>query len=303
MSYVLTLVSSPGGRPLSEGHLKAAGRFLEQQGLRQTCAPVWLHPEKAADIGFSERPSHAHMRCLQTLLNDERIDVFVSTVEYRRKKLLICDMDATIVVGETLDELAGEAGLGEEIAAITEKAMNGEIDFASALRARVKLLEGLPESALFRTLERTQLSPGAELLVRTMRRSGALTVLVTGGFTWFSSSIARKAGFAVNVANVLEIEKGVLTGKVREPILDRNAKLKALYEYCQEARIRPSQAVAIGDGANDLPMLKEAGLGIGYHPKPLVAEALDNLILHGDLTAALYAQGFTEAHIREALAK
>ncbi len=301
MSYVLTLVASVDSPPLSDGHVQAAGRFLEDQGLQMTCAPIWLHHSKAVDIGFSSAASMSQLNALNNLLNQDKIDFFFGPIEKRRKKLLVADMDSTIISSETLDELAAEADLKEQIAAITEKAMNGEMDFHAAIRSRISLLKGLPVSAMERTLAKMEYNQGAELLVRTMSYYGAQTVLVTGGFTFFSEPVGKKIGFIHHHANVLEIEDGCLTGKVREPILDKNAKVKTLYDHCQQLNIRPDLALAIGDGANDLPMLKTAGMGIGYKPKRLVAEEISNLILHGDLSAALYAQGYTEQHIREAM--
>jgi phosphoserine phosphatase len=301
MSYVLTLVAGTGVFA-GQTHIATTAAYLEEQGIWQTCEPVWLQTGKAVDIGLSDEPDFSHIRALQNSLQQEKIDVFISPIEHRRKKLLLSDMDSTIVSTETLDEVAAEAGVGESIAAITEQAMNGEIDFQSALRARIKLLAGQSEEILFKTLQKTTPNPGAQTLVKTMNYYGAKTVLVTGGFTYFSSVIAAKLGFADHQANELDIEDGKLTGRVREPILDKNAKLKTLYECSQQLKIRPSMALAVGDGANDLPMLREAGLGIGYRPKRVVAEEMKNLVLHGDLTAILYAQGYTEQHIREAMA-
>ncbi len=301
MSFVLTLVSSQINMPLTNGHIKSATRFLEDQGLSPTCAPVWLHPDKAADVGFSSEATFSQLKALRSLLHQDKIDFFFGSIEKRRKKILVADMDSTIISAETLDELADEAGIKAQIAEITELAMNGEMDFHAAIRARIALLKDLPVAAMERTLARMEYNPGAELLVRTMVHYGARTVLVTGGFTFFSEPVGRRIGFQHHHANILEIKDGCLSGKVREPILDKNAKVKALYEHCQELGVRPDHALAIGDGANDLPMLKTAGMGIGYKPKRLVAEEIANLILHGDLSAALYAQGYTEQHIREAV--
>jgi phosphoserine phosphatase len=301
MSYVLTLVASNDRQPLSEGHLTAARRFLENQGLRQTCSAVWLHEAKAAETGFSSAPSKNQFDGLRNLLATDKIDCFFSSVAHRRKKMLIADMDSTVITTETLDELAQKAGIKEEISAITKMAMEGEIDFHTALRKRVSLLKGLSLPVLQQTLDETVLNEGAEILARVMNFYGARTILVTGGFTFFSEHIAKKAGFHNHHANVLEIESDKLTGKVRKPVLDKNAKLKTLYDYCEKLSIKPGEVLALGDGANDLPMLKAAGLGIGYHPKQLLVNELYNLIIHGDLTAALYAQGYSEQHIREAI--
>ncbi len=302
MSFVLTLVSSPRGESLADKHINMAKGFMDEKGFRQTCAPVWLHPGKAADLGLSERPEKATLRSLRKLFEKDHIDVFINPIERRRKKLLLADMDSTIVTSETLDEIAREAGLEEKISEITRQAMEGEIDFETALLDRVRLLEGQSEKLLLRVLNRIEFNPGAKLLVRAMTYYGASCVLVTGGFSCFANPVASQAGFSAFVSNELDIRDGKLTGKIKGNIIDKNGKLKALYEFAQNNRIRPELAIAIGDGSNDVPMLKTAGLGIGYHPKPIVCEEIDNLILHGDLVSALYAQGYNEQHIRESVA-
>jgi phosphoserine phosphatase len=226
------------------------------------------------------------------VLDGEAIDAFAQPAGERRKKLLVADMDSTIVAEETLDELADFAGLKDKIAAITARSMNGEIDFPTALRERVAMIAGLPEEALSRTLARTNISGGARTLVRTMRAHGAFTALVSGGFRWFTARVAAAVGFDHHEANELVIENGRVSGRVGEPILGREAKLAALERLAAERGLTPVQACAVGDGANDLPMLLAAGLGVAYRAKPVVAAAVPCRVDHADLTALLYFQGY-----------
>ncbi len=225
------------------------------------------------------------------------MDVFVMNADNRRKKLLLADMDATIVEGETLDDLAALAGLGDEIAAVTAAAMRGELDFEQALRQRVSKLAGLPETLLDEAFRGMVLNSGAKTLVRTMRAFGASCVLVSGGFTYFTSRVATLCGFSAHHGNDLLIEGGRLSGEVGSPILDKSAKLAFLNSYAATLSIPLELTAAVGDGANDIPMLAAAGLGVGYHPKPLVKAQIDNSILYTDLTALLYAQGYVWGEI------
>jgi len=225
-------------------------------------------------------------------------DINVVPAEGRRKRLLVADMESTIVSCECLDELAAIAGIRPRIAAITERAMKGEIAFEGALRERVGLLKGLPLGALERVWrERVRLNPGARALVATMKAHGAHTLLVSGGFTFFTSRVAEAAGFEACQSNVLLDDGSVLTGKVGEPILGREAKLAALERSLAEFDLDASEALAIGDGANDLDMIRRAGLGVAYHAKPVVAAAAGAGIAHGDLTALLYLQGYRDDEI------
>lgn len=291
MSYVVTLVSSKPDVPLQESYVEQAIGVIQKSDIQVTCAPVFLAPGKAADIGVAEP---AHYRLLQSIrgeLDNACIDVFCSPVEGRRKKLVLADMDSTIVVGETLDDLAEYAGLKEKIAEITARAMNGELDFHSALYERVKLLKGLSTDAMDKTLEAMKISPGAEIFIQTMRKYGAHCVLVSGGFTFFTEAVAKKVGFNDHHGNILKIDGDVLMGDVEPPILDKHAKVEYLRRYMAAGGLKPEQCLTIGDGANDIPMLEMAGLGIGYQPKDAVSKQIDNQIVHGDLTAALYAQG------------
>lgn len=230
---------------------------------------------------------------LADLIADEPIDIIVQPAAHRRKRLLIADMDSTIIGQECIDELADFAGLKAEISAITERAMRGELDFEAALIKRVSMLKGLSESVLeecFKT--RISLNPGAKTLVGTMNKAGAATVLVSGGFKFFVDRIARLAGFQHCQANELLTENGVLTGGVKTPILGRQAKEKALRQFAEKYSAPLAATLAAGDGANDLDMIAAAGLGVAYRAKPKVAAAADASIRHGDLTALLFAQGY-----------
>ncbi len=221
------------------------------------------------------------------------IDANLVDAEGRRKRLLIADMDSTIIGVECIDELADFAGVKPMVAEITERAMRGELDFEAALRARVALLRGLPESVLKQCYDaRVRLNPGARVLVRTMDALGAKTALISGGFTFFSARVGEAAGFAYNQANVLLAEDGTLTGEVADPILGREAKRAALLRLSDGA---PEQAIAVGDGANDLDMVVTAGIGVAYRAKPALAEAASARIEHSDLTALLALQGIPEA--------
>ncbi len=222
-------------------------------------------------------------------------DANVVPAEGRRKRMLIADMDSTIIGVECIDELADFAGVKPEVARITEAAMRGELDFEGALIARVALLKGLPAADLERCYaERVRLNPGARVLVRTMAGLGAETALVSGGFSFFSERVAAAAGFARQQANRLEVSDGVLTGEVARPILGREAKLAALRRIADEAGIVASEVLAVGDGANDLAMIEAAGLGVAYHAKPALAAAADARLEYSDLTALLALQGIPQ---------
>jgi phosphoserine phosphatase len=227
-------------------------------------------------------------------------DANVVPAEGRRKRLLIADMDSTIIGVECIDELADFAGFKAEVSAITEAAMRGELDFEAALVARVGLLQGLPERALEECYrERVRLNPGARTLVRTMAALGAETALVSGGFSFFAERVAQEAGFARHQANTLLVADGVLTGEVGRPILGRRAKLAALHALASEIGVRGEEALAVGDGANDSDMVRAAGLGVAYHAKPALVAVADARIEHSDLTALLALQGIAEDEWRD----
>ena len=261
---------------------------------------VILSPDKAASIDIKGVSQDQH-RPLQDDLTKKlavkglAVDLAVRPSEEGRKKLLICDMDSTLIGQECIDELADFAGVKDRVSAITERAMRGEIGFEGALTERVALLEGLPVSILEKCFEeRIFLNPGARTLAMTMARHGARTVIVSGGFTYFSDKVASAAGFDHHQANILLEDGETLAGKVEMPILGREAKQSALSHHSADIG-GPSEAVAIGDGANDLAMIQSAGLGIAYYAKPAVAAAAHCAINHTDLTTALYFQGYTDA--------
>lgn len=245
----------------------------------------------AEDIVFSGLDAATARAALEADARD--FDVIVQPADAPRlKQLLVADMDSTIIGQECIDELADFAGRKAEIAAITEAAMRGELDFAAALEARVAALAGLDSDAIAHTLaERVRLNPGARTLIATMRAVGARTVLVSGGFTAFTAPVAAMAGFDRQVANQLDITGGRLAGTVGRPIVDAATKRATLFAECRALGIGPEAALAIGDGANDIPMLEAAGLGIAFRAKPRAAAAADGHVRHGDLTAVLLAQG------------
>jgi len=225
-------------------------------------------------------------------------DINLIPTAHRRKKLLVADMDSTIINVECLDELADMAGLKPQIAAITERAMRGELEFEAALKERVGMLKGLKLDALERTYaERVRLNPGAKSLLTTMRANGAHTMLVSGGFGFFTRRVGEAAGFHVERGNTLLDDGAALTGEVAMPILGREAKLQALEEAVANLKLDFAETLAVGDGANDLAMIKRAGLGVAYHAKPVVAEAAGAAINHNDLTALLYLQGYSDSEI------
>ena len=258
-------------------------------------APVWLAQGIAADIPFSPE-SEIDQRALAARLRaalDGKIDVVVQPASHRRKKLFLADMDSTVIEQECIDELAAYLGLKEHVAKITERAMRGEIDFEPALRERVALLKGLPGAVADEVIEKhITLTPGARALVMTMRAHGAHTCLVSGGFTLFTTRIATMVGFDETHANALVLEGDRLAGRVKEPVFGRAAKLATLHELRARLGLSRDETLVVGDGANDLDMILEAGLGVAYRAKPKVAEAAAARIDHGDLTALLYAQGY-----------
>ena len=252
---------------------------------------TWLNPAIAAEFRLESRPADLWeaWEGLQAL----GIDLVVQPTANRRKKLLLADMDSTMIQQECIDELAAEAGVGVHVAGITARAMNGELEFDAALRERVALLKGLPESVIEEVFQnRVTLMPGGPALVATMKANGARAALVSGGFTEFTQRVAAILGFNENRANTLIINDGHLTGTVADPILGREAKVQALHEIAAQMGITPADVIAVGDGANDLGMLGLAGAGVALHAKPSVAAQCDIRINHGDLTALLYLQGY-----------
>jgi phosphoserine phosphatase len=289
MTLVATLISHPDRPALDTAVLNRA-----REAPAASHAPVTLAPGMAADINFSAdaSPQAIEMRLRETL-SGLPIDLVVQDTKGRRKHLLLADMDSTMIGQECIDELADFVGAKAHVAAITERAMRGEIAFEPALRERVALLKGLPESIVEQVVrERLTLTSGGPELVRTMRANGAYTALVSGGFTLFTARIGAMIGFDEHRSNILLTKDGALTGEVAEPILGKEAKRATLERLRQARGLSTSDTMAVGDGANDLAMLGEAGLGIAFHAKPAVAAAARMRVDHGDLTALLYAQGY-----------
>ncbi|MDQ6433532.1 phosphoserine phosphatase SerB [Mesorhizobium sp. LHD-90] len=290
MSLVATLISHPAERALTPALLDMASRALMATGSR------WLAAGIACDLALPDGFDANVDPGLTADLASRRIDLVVQPAAGRRKRLLLADMDSTMIDQECIDELADEVGLKDHVAAITARSMNGEIAFEPALRERVALLAGLDAGVIDRIVaNRLTLASGGRELVATMRSHGAWTALVSGGFTAFTARIAQKLGFDENRANILLEANGRLSGKVAEPILGREAKAAALVEIAAHLGISTADSIAVGDGANDLDMLALAGAGVALHAKPAVAEQARIRIDHGDLTALLYIQGYAEA--------
>ena len=289
MSLVATLICHPANPALDSTVVDGARAILREAGLAH-----WLFAEVAVDIPFaSEEPIAAIVTRLQQARGDLPIDIVVQPQIDRRKKLFLADMDSTMIGQECIDELADFADLKAHVAAITARAMRGEIAFEPALRERVALLKGLAVGVVDEVLkQRITLTPGGRELVATMRAHGAYTCLISGGFTLFTNAVAGLIGFQENRANALKVEDGKLTGEVTEPILGRAAKLATLVELRESFDLDNLDTLVVGDGANDLGMIEAAGLGVAYHAKPAVAAAAAARIDHGDLTALLYAQGY-----------
>ncbi|SMH46259.1 phosphoserine phosphatase SerB [Maritimibacter sp. HL-12] len=284
--FIATLIAAPGGLDAS---------LVEN--LRNAWGggdATWLAPGEAAEFAVNAIPGN-----LWEVWDDVQnlgVDLALQPAEGRRKRLLIADMDSTMIRQECIDELADEAGVGAHVAEITARAMNGELDFEGALRERVGLLAGLDADVIGKVLaERITYMPGGRDLVATMRANGGYALLVSGGFTAFAARVAEVLGFDEARANELEIEAGRLTGRVVEPILGRAAKVAALEEVAARLGITPLEAIAVGDGANDLGMLGLAGTGVALHAKPSVAAECDIRVNHGDLTALLFLQGYARA--------
>ena len=288
MSCILVAIADPERAPLE-------ARLVTELGARFAAAPRWLAESEAVDMVIDGQDA-ASARAIAVDIIDAYgappLDLAVLPPGSRRKRLLISDMDSTMITVECIDELADFAGVKSDVAAITRRAMEGELDFAAALAERVALLEGLPVDAIDEVYaERVRPMPGARTLVQTMCRFGAATALVSGGFLPFARRVAKDLGFQTTIANQLETADGRLTGRVLPPITGADAKLSALTRLMRSHDLRPDETLAVGDGANDLPMIRAAGLGIAFRPHKLLADASDAVIQVGNLTALLYLQG------------
>ncbi len=290
MSFVLNLIAAASGTPRMNEEL--VGEVKRLLGI-SSAAVEWLCAGVACDISLPATCDAPSVRAAAWEAFGDMVDANVIPTAGRRKRLLVADMDSTIIEQECIDQLAEAAGVGDRIKAITERAMRGEIDFIPALKERVRLLGGLPASEVDRVLkERITLRPGGRTLVKTMRAHGASTALVSGGFSIFTRHIAVAVGFQHQRANELLFNGGKLTGEVAEPILGKDAKVEALEELRAGRGLASQDVIAVGDGANDIPMLKRAGLGVAFHAKPAVREAASAVVDHADLTALLYLQGY-----------
>ncbi len=306
MSFVLVLIAPENGPEITDRLLSEIAAPIPADHLGK--APHWLAPSKACELAISpnaegtehtpwqntaEMVEFIRTNVISAIANPKGIDAAILPAEGRRKRLLVADMESTIIEQEMLDELADVINARAHISEITARAMRGELDFESALKERVSLFTGLPRATLHEFANRMSLMPGAATLIATMRANGAYCALVSGGFTIFTEIIKDMIGFDEHQANVLEFDDDRLTGTVREPILGRAAKRSALERLAKQLAIPLHQSISVGDGANDLDMLKAAGLGVAYHAKPIVADAAHSAIRFGDLSALLYLQGYT----------
>ncbi|YAA59496.1 phosphoserine phosphatase SerB [Niveispirillum fermenti] len=296
LRQVLTLIANPAAPALDDATAKAARAALTELGA-ETAPADWLAPSLACDIGFDGLNEDQAQAAVARALAGRPVDIVAQAVEGRRKSVLVADMESTIIQQEMLDELGDLIGARERIATITARAMNGEIGFKGALRERVALLAGLDAGVLTQMIGRVTYMPGAATLIATLRRHGVYCALVSGGFKTFTAHVRETLGFDEDQANDLILADGKLAGTVVEPILDKDAKHQALIRITAARRVPVAASITVGDGANDLPMLMAAGIGVAYHAKPSVAAQARARIDHGDLTALLYIQGYRASEI------
>lgn len=295
MNKVLTLIAAAAGQ-LGDACIARVRAALDRLGA-DTVSGRWLSPGRAYDLPFARLAAEQAEAAALAVLDGLPIDAVAQAAADRRKRLLVADMDSTIVSGESIDILADRVGRQEAIQPLTARAMNGQADFADSLRQRVALLAGLEATALAEVAAQLELTVGARQLVATMRAHGARTVLISGGFRQFTRAVAERCGFDAEFGNAVAIKGGRLTGTLVEPVLDAEGKLATLTRVAAAHKVPLRLALAVGDGANDLPMLQAAGLGVAFHAKPLVAAAVRTRIRHADLTALLYVQGYSDADI------
>ena len=297
MQYVVTLTANKSLAPIANHHAILTEAVLKSLG-SQLCETRWLSRGTAVDIVFDKVPLSVAREKIINSLDRVPVDVNVQKLKGRRKRILIADMDSTIIENESLDDLADIAGLKSQVEVITEKAMRGEIDFKIALKERVRLLKGQPETILNRfLLEKIKITDGAFCLIKTMKTQGAMTALVSGGFSQITEHVANKVGFDINLGNQLLISDKKITGEISTPILDAQSKKKTLYSLINDQNVKIQETIAVGDGANDIPMLRSAGTGIAFRAKPIVKAATAFKINHCDLMALLYIQGYQDNEI------
>ena len=294
MTLVLTLTSDRLIYKLHPELVHQVEQLIISKGATN-CSNCWLAQGMAAEINFNGIPINVALEAVELFLEKVPVDKNIQKTGNRRKKMLLADMDSTILQIETLDEIGQAIGKAREIAEITEKAMNGDIDFETALRNRVKLLAGLNINQLIEfALEKLVITQGASTLVKTMRANGAATALVSGGFTVITEIIRGKLNFDLSYGNTLVVDSSIVTGNLKPPIIDGVAKATILDKECEKSEISKHDTLAVGDGANDIPMLASAGLGVGFRPKPVVKNHASNIVEHCDLRGILFLQGFAE---------
>lgn len=291
MQTVATIIADPARARLTPELARRLVRAVAERAAAVD-GPHWLAPDRACDILFADAEPAKIEAAIKAELGGLAIDVGVLPTANRRKRMLIADMDSTVITGESLDELAATVGLKDAVGAITARAMAGELDFAGAVRERVGMLKGLPLSAVEETIRALTLTAGARTLVATMRAHGAHTILVSGGFSLFTDAVLRRVGFDESHANRLDTDDVALTGRVHDPILGRDAKRATLLDRAGALGLTSQDVLAVGDGANDLAMVEAAGLGVAFRGKPVLRKEADVRIDHGDLSALLFLQGY-----------